>query len=93
MKISIEELYKSGRGIKTLGGKVFYPTKARTCRNCCLLKYNSFSMPDGCYDFDTEVHNGRQRPTGICIPVKDRTGLSEIRAEDVMIWIEENLER
>jgi len=80
----LKEMYKSGRGVQS-GNRIFYPRKARTCKNC---HFNDFDLhrvkTRGCLVF--EAKDGK--PEGICIPVRDDSGMSEIHANNVSVWIE-----
>ena len=91
-KITIEELYKSKRGIKALG-KVFYPARARTCKNCSMLKYDIIGMCEGCYIFDSAIENEKHVPSEMCIPVKDKSEAAEDRADEIICWINKYLLR
>ena len=85
-------LYNSGDGVKVVTGRVYCPKKARTCKNCHFSNFDCHSFTtDGCNVFSTVKKDGRQKPEGICIPVRDDAFSSKDNAEYVLTWIVKNL--
>ena len=79
----LKNMYDTRRGISSRG-RVFYPRKARTCANCLFLDYDLFNMrPKGCSLFSSQGC----KPEGICIPVRDDSGMSEIHADNISTWV------
>jgi hypothetical protein len=93
--MDLETMYVKKIGVTSRVGyfrKTFYPVKARTCKNCQFrtrkITYNkndnTLNGIYSCYFFKTY----KEKPLGICIPVRGSGSMAELHSDNVGIWIE-----
>lgn len=53
--------------------RIFLVRKARTCKNCEYVDYNTFCSPTGCAFFPTRINKSSKEgfvPDGYCVPIR-----------------------